>query len=393
MALPVTYNIRNVLVRWRATVATVAGIALVVSVYILMQAMAAGLENTGRNTGDPRNIMIVRKGSTAESSSQVSREQVRIIQYWPQIERDDRGRPVVSADLVVIINLPRRENMGEANVTMRGITPTGMELRPQVKLTRGRWFTPGKREVVVSERIAQRFARCDVGDKFKTGAHELTVVGWFEGGNTAFDSEVWMDADEARSIFERENYSSLLVRVAGTNEAAALMSRIDTDKRMPLRADSETQYYAEQTQTAKPIKILGEFLAVAMSIGAVFAAMNTMYASVGARTREIGTLRVLGFRRRTILASFIVEGAFLAGIGGVVGCAVSVLVQYLCVAFGVRFGTMSFNTFSEVVFQFRVTPAFAVQGVVFAVVVGIVGSLLPAIRASRLPVIAALKSL
>ncbi|MFO1512342.1 MAG: ABC transporter permease [Verrucomicrobiota bacterium] len=393
MALPLTYNFRNVLVRWRATAATILGVALVVTVYILMQAMAAGLVKSSQNTGDPRNVMIVRKGSTAESSSQVSREQLKIIQFWPEIERDTQGRPFITADLAIIINLPRRDGAGEANVTMRGVTPMGMELRPQVKLVSGRWFTPGKREAVVSSKMAKRFANAGIGEKFKTGAAWLTVVGWFDGADSAFDSEMWMDADEARSVFDRENYSSVLARVGTTNAAAALMQRIDSDKRMPLRADLETDYYAKQTTTALPIKILGQFLATAMSIGAIFAAMNTMYASVGSRTREIGTLRVLGFRRRTVLASFIIEGAMLSAIGGLLGCALALLAQWLCEVGGVRFGTLSFNTFSEVIFQFRITPMLVLQGLIFAVIVGVVGSLFPAIRASRLPVISALKSI
>lgn len=392
MALPLTYNLRNVLVRWRATAATILGVALVVTVYILMQAMAAGLVKSSQNTGDPRNVMIVRKGSTAESSSQVSREQLKIIQFWPEIERDAQGRPLVSADLAIIINLPRRDGAGEANVTMRGVTPMGMELRPQVTLVNGRWFTPGKREVVVSRKMAGRFASTELGQKFKTGPAWLTVVGWFDGSDSAFDSEMWMDADEARSVFDRENYSSVLARVGNTNAAASLMQRIDADKRMPLRADLETDYYASQTTTALPIKILGQFLATAMSVGAIFAAMNTMYASVGSRTREIGTLRVLGFRRRTVLASFIIEGAMLSAIGGLLGCGLALLAQWLCEVGGVRFGTLSFNTFSEVIFQFRITPMLVVQGMIFAVIVGVVGSLFPAIRASRLPVISALKS-
>jgi putative ABC transport system permease protein len=354
--------------------------------------MAAGLEKSSMNTGDPRNVLIVRKGSTAESSSVVTREQFKLLQYLPQIERDLQGKPVISADLVVIMNLPRRDNGGEANVTMRGVTPMGMQLRPQVKLVGGRWFVPGKREAVVSVKMAERFTNTGVGEKFKTGGNELAVVGWFDGGNSAFDSEMWMDADEARSIFDRENYSSLLARVATTNDAAVLMQRIESDKRLPLRADFETAYYAAQTMTAGPIKILGSLLATAMSIGAVFAAMNTMYASVGARTREIGTLRVLGYRRRTILASFNLEGAILASVGGLLGCSLALLAQWFCLAFGVRFGTLSFNTFSEVIFQFRITPALVMQGMLFALVVGVAGSFLPAIRASRLPVIAALKA-
>jgi putative ABC transport system permease protein len=287
---------------------------------------------------------------------------------------------------VVLVSLPRREGSGSANVTMRGVSPMGMELRPQVTLAEGRWFTPGKREVVASRKMAARFADCDVGQKFKTAGTWLTVVGWFDGGNSAFDSEIWMDADEARSVFDRENYSSALARVADTNAAAQLTARIEADKRMPLRAVREVDYYSEQTKTAGPIRVLGGFLAVAMSVGAVFAAMNTMYASVGARTREVGTLRVLGFRRRTILLSFIIEGAILASIGGVLGCLLALPMN------GISTGTLSFNTFSEVVFRFHITPKLMLEGMLFAVAVGIVGSLFPAIRASRLPVIAALKA-
>ena len=391
MTLSIKYNLRNVFTRWRATIATVLGVALVVTVYVLMQAMANGLEKNSANTGDPRNVMIVRKGSTAESSSVVTREQFRLLQFFPMIERDEKGQPLIAADLVVLINLPRHDG-GEANVTMRGLTPQGMFLRPQVKLIDGRWFAPGHRETVVSRKMAERFANCAIGQKFKTGGHELTVVGWFDGADSAFDSEMWMDGDEALSLFDRQSFSSVLARVGGTNEAAALTQRVDADKRLPLRVDSETKYYAAQTQTALPIKILGNLLAFAMSIGAVFAAMNTMYASIGSRTREIGTLRVLGFRRRTVLMSFILEGAMLAGLGGLLGCALALLAQSLCVTFGVRFGTMNFNTFSEVIFQFRVTPALMLKGMIFAVAVGTIGSLLPAIRAARLPVINALKS-
>jgi putative ABC transport system permease protein len=386
MALPLTYNFRNVIVRWRATLATVLGIALVVAVFVLVQALATGLEKSASNTGDPRNMMIVRKGSTAESSSQVSLEQFRTIRYWPQIARDENNQPLVSADVVALISQTRLDGKGEANVSVRGLTPMGRFLRPQVKLAGGRWFVPGRREVTVSTKMAQRFSSFKIGDRFKTAGNWLMVVGEFDGGNSAFDSEVWMDADEARTIFDRERYSSLLVRAASPPAAQEIAARIDADKRLPLRADSEVEYYAKQTATAMPIKMLGNFLATAMSIGAVFAAMNTMYASVGSRTREIGTLRVLGFRRRTILASFIIEGALLAAIGGVLGCLLALPMH------GVSTGTMSFNTFSETVFQFRITPWLAAKGIIFAIVVGVVGSLLPAIRASRLPVISALKA-
>jgi putative ABC transport system permease protein len=391
MALPVTYNIRSVLVRWRSTMFTIAGIGLVVAVFETMQSMATGLAKSNQNTGDPRNMMVVRKGSTAESSSQVQREQAKFIEYLPQIARDEQGRPLISADVIILFSLPRRDGSGEANVLVRGISPMGMALRPQVRLAGGRWFTPGKREVVVSDRMAMRFANFEIGGHFKSSGAELTVVGIMDGGDSAFASEVWMDADEARSVFDRDNYSSVLVRVTDEAAGAEFIKRIESDKRLPLQALPETKYYAAQTMTSGVIKFIGKFLAVAMSVGAIFAAMNTMYANVGGRTREIGTLRVLGYRRRSILAGFLIEGAFLAFLGGVLGCILTML--FVASVHRMTFGTLNFQTWGETVFHFQITPVLIVQGLLFAVVVGIVGSLFPAVRASRLPVIGALKSL
>lgn len=387
MALPLKYNLRNVLVRWRSTLATVLGIALVVGVYVLMQAMAAGIEKSSANTGSPDHLLVTRKGSTAESSSIVSREQLRALLYSPEIARNDAGEPLVSADVLILLNLPRRDGRGEANVLLRGVSPRGREMRGQVRLVEGRWFESGRREVVVSRRLAARFADFEVGGRFRSGPSEFTVVGHTDGGKSAFDSEVWMDADEARAMFDREQYSSLLIRPVDAVGASNLLQRIENDKRLQLLARVESEYYAEQTSTAGPIKWLGNFLAVAMSVGAVFAAMNTMYAAVGARTREIGTLRVLGFRRRSVVAGFLLEGAMLAGLGGLLGGGLSLFMN------GYAVGTLNFATFSETVFEFRVTPWLMLKGLVFSVVVGVIGTLLPAIRASRLPVIAALKSL
>jgi putative ABC transport system permease protein len=386
MALPLRYNLRNVFVRWRATLATVLGMALVVWVFVLMQALAAGLEKSSRNTGDPRNILIVRKGSTAESSSIVTRDQYRTLTYLPQIARDAAGRPLLSADLMVLISLPRRDGSGEANVLLRGVSPLGPELRPQVRLVTGRWFEPGKREVVVSRKLAARFARFELGGTFKSSGSWLTVAGWMDGAGSAFDSEIWMDADEARRLYDREDYSSVLARVTDDAGGLALSNRIEADKRLPLNAVPEVAYYSAQTRTARPIRFIGYCLAVAMSVGAVFSAMNTMYASVGARTREVGTLRVLGYRRRAILAGFLIEGAILAFVGGLIGCAMALPI------YGLSAGTLNFDTFSETVFQFCVTPELVARGLGFALVMGLAGSLLPALRAARLPVIEALKS-
>jgi len=386
MALPLAYSFRNVFIRWRSTLATVLGIALVVFVFVLLQSLAAGIEKSSASTGDPRNIMITRKGSTAESASLISRETLRAMQYFEEIERNAQGEPVISADVLVLASLPRSDGSGEANVLLRGVSPRGIELRPQVSLAAGRWFKPGQREIVVSRRLAQRFANFGLGQSFKTGTATFTVVGWLEGGGSAFDSECWLDADECRSAFERDMYSSLLVRPVDEPAAQRLFQRIEEDRRFKLKAEKESEYYKKQTMTAAPIKWLGGFLAIMMSVGAVFAAMNTMYASVGARTREIGTLRVLGFRRRSVVLALLVEGAFLALIGGALGCAIAFFWN------GYSTATMGFETFSEIVFEFTITPRLVVEGLIFAVIVGLVGSLLPTIRASRLPVISALKS-
>jgi putative ABC transport system permease protein len=392
MSLPLMYNVRNVFVRWRSTLATIFGISMLVLVYVCLQSMAAGLEKSSSDTGDPRNVIILRKGALDESSSQITREQFQKLKYSPEIARDPEGQPLVSADVLTVLSLPRLDGTGDAVVSVRGMTPEGIQLRPQVRLVRGRWFAPSHGEIVASTRLARRFGHCDVGATLRAGGRELRVVGLFDGGNTAFDSELWMDAEEARSVFELENYSSVLARAAGFEAARALMHRIGSDKAQPLRAETEVDYYGQQTRSALPIKLLGEFLAAAMSAGALFAAMNTMYARVGARTREIGTLRVLGYRRRTILGNLLLEGAMLAALGGVLGCVGALLVQAWFLARGTSFGTMNFSTFQEVMFQFRLTPVILLKGLGFAMAVGVAGSILPAFRAARLPVIAALKS-
>lgn len=393
MALPLKYNIRNVLVRWRTTLFTVLGIGAVVLVFLGLRALGRGIEATNANTGDPRNLLVVRKGSQAESGSLVSRDQFRTLRDLPGIARNAAGEPLVSAELVMIVSAPRRDGVGEANTLLRGVTPRGMELRSQVALVEGRWFHAGQREVVVSSRLARRFAGFEVGGTIKAGPDRLTVVGHFDGQGSAFDSEAWMDADESRAIFDREQYSSVLLRPADDSLADGLIQRIDQDKRLALRAEREVDYYSKQTMTAKPINYLAGILGTAMSVGAVFAAMNTMYASVGARTREIGTLRVLGYSRRSIVLCFLIEGALLSLLGGVLGCVVAWGLQVGLAAFNVSFGTLDFQSFAETVFQFRVTPDLMLLGLGFSVVIGLAGSLLPALRAARLPVIVALKSL
>ena len=387
MALPIQYSLRNVFVRWRSTIATVLGIAAVVFVWILMQALATGLEKAGGTTGDPRNLLVVRKGSDSESTSQIGLDDVRSIQYSEEIARDDAGKPLISPDALVTAYLPRSGGAeGGANVIFRGVSPNGPSLRPQVKLSAGRWFSPGKREVTVSVRLARRFSGMNPGDEIKVGSRTLTVTGHFDAGGSAFDSEAWMDADEARAIFSRANYASVLIRPVDAAAGARLKQRLESDHRLTMRVTAETEYYAQQTKTAGPIRWGGNVIATVMSIGAVLAAMNTMYASVGARTREIGTLRVLGFRRRSVVGAILLEGACLAFVGGVIGGAASLALN------GYKTGTMNFQTFSESVFELTVTAPVIAKGLIFAALVGLIGALLPAMRASRMPVIEALKA-
>jgi putative ABC transport system permease protein len=387
MALPIQYSLRNVFIRWRSTLATVLGVAAVVFVWILMQALATGLETAGGTTGDPRNLLVVRKGSDSESTSQIGLDDLRSIQYSEEIARDEAGKPLISADTLVAAYLQRSGGAeGGANVIFRGVSPNGPSLRPQVKLVAGRWFSPGKREVTVSVRLARRFTGMNPGDEIKLGTRTLTVAGHFDAGGSAFDSETWMDSDEARSLFNRTNYASLLIRPVDAAAGARLKKRLEDDRRLTVRVVAETSYYAEQTKTAGPIRFAGNVIATVMSVGAVLAAMNTMYASVGARTREIGTLRVLGFRRRSVVTAILIEGACLAFVGGVIGGAASLAVN------GYRTGTFNFQTFSETVFELTVTAPTVAKGLVFAALVGVLGAFLPAMRASRMPVIEALKA-
>jgi putative ABC transport system permease protein len=380
------YHARSIFVRWRATLATIVGLALVVAVFVVLQALAAGIESASASTGDPRNFLIVRQGALAETTSVVTREQYNIIRYQDCIARDAAGQPLATADIHVILNLPRVDRTGSANALLRGVSPQGLALRPQVRLVSGRWFQPGRREVVVSRRLAARFADMRIGDTFKSGGVTLTVVGHFDAGRTAFDSEIWIDADEARSAFDRPDFSSVLVRAASPEAAASLKPLLEGERRLKMKVVRETDYYREQTRAALLPRLLGNGLALIMSIGAMFAAMNTLYASIASRTREIGTLRVLGYRRRSILFGFLLEGAMLAAVGGTLGCLLALPMH------GYSAGTLGWESFTETVFDFRITPALAAKGIGFAIGIGLLGSFLPALRAARLPVISALKS-
>ncbi len=385
-SIPLSYNVRSIRVRWRTTLATVLGVGAVVAVFVMVMSLARGLKATYVQTGDPRNLLVLRSGSTAESSSQITREELARMKYLPGIERDAQGRPLFSPEIIVLIYLDRLNGEGGANVLVRGMGEMGLVVRPSVKLVEGRMFESGRRECVVSRRIANRFANCRIGDSFKAGKGEWTVVGLYEAERSAYESEIWADADEVRAAFGRDFYGSILLRPESEEAAARVTKRIESDLALNARVLKETDYYSDQTRSAGPIQFMGGFLAAIMSIGAAFAAMNTMYAAVGARTREIGTLRVLGFKRRSIYLSFLLESVILSGVGGLLGCLASLPLN------GVATGTFGWTTFAEIAFEFRITPELLGKGMIFALAMGILGGLLPARMAARKPVLDALKA-
>jgi putative ABC transport system permease protein len=385
MAIPLKYNLRSLRVRWRSTIATVLGIALVVAVFVLVMSLDRGIKSTYVNTGDERNLLVLRRGSTAESSSQIGRDDSRRIKYLTGISRNEQGQPLASPEIIVLINIPRRDG-SVANVLVRGMSPVGFELRPQIRLVEGRMFQPGLRECIVSEKIASRFANCRVGEQFRSGKNLWTVVGIFDGRKTTYESEIWVDADEARDAFNRDFYGSVLLRPENPAAAEELTKRMIKDRVLSVKVQTEAQYYREQTRQAGLFQFLASFLASIMSVGAVFAAMNTMYAAIAARTREVGTLRVLGFRRREIYWAFLLESVALALTGGVLGCVLSLPIN------GMATGTFSMTTFAEVAFEFRVTPELLAKGMTFAFVMGVLGGLLPARMAARKPVLDALRA-
>jgi putative ABC transport system permease protein len=388
MAIPLKYNLRNLVVRRVNTLMTIGTIALVVGIFVALMSLANGLNIALRATGSPENLIILRQGSQTEMQSGVSKEAFQIIQTLPGIARDQQDKPMASAEIAVIVNLPRKS--GEAtNVTLRGVSETGFALRPQVKLVpgKGRMFQAGVGEAIVSQKIADRFSGAGLGDALQLGRRSLTIVGIFDAGGTGFDSEIWSHVNDVADAFDRGGYSSVMVRAENTATRDQLAARIAAEQRLKLEPKSEVKYYEEQTSASGPIRGLGLFVAVIMGIGACFGGMNTMYAAVAYRTREIGTLRALGFSKLSILTSFVIESMILALIGGLVGCLLALPVN------GIATGTMNFRTFSELAFSFRITPDLVISALIFSLVLGFVGGLLPSRLAARMPITKALREI
>ena len=298
MAIPITYNVRNLRMRLGATVMTALGIALTVAIAIFIMALLAGLKQAFTATGDPMNVMALRKGSDTELTSVIDRPTLPVIKFLPGVAKDANGQPLASGEMIVLIVLPRKDGTGEVNVTVRGMSPIGFKLRPDIGLADGRWFQPGQREVVVSRSVNQRFAHAETGDKLHFGKGDWDVVGIFDSlGGSAHDSEMRGDVNLMATDFDRPIYNSILMRAVDTNSADALVKRMSDDQRLKLDGMHESAYYGKQTRSGAPIKFIGTVIAIIMAIGSCFAAMNTMYASVAFRSREIATLRILGFSR------------------------------------------------------------------------------------------------
>jgi len=387
MAVPVVYSIRNLSARKLTTLLTAGGMALVVFVFTAMQMLDAGLTKTLVQTGSPDNMLVIRKGSETEVQSGVSRQQAAVIESQQGIVRRPDGMPMVSKETVVLINLVKRGSDKPSNVVIRGMGEQGLSLRPQVRLTAGRMFTPGTSEIVAGASVARSFNGAGIGETMRFGQRDWTVVGTFDGGGTGFDSEIWGDVEQLMQAFRRTAFSSVIAKLASDDDLARVNATIENDPRLTLQAKRETVFYAEQSKALSDfLRIFGTALSVIFSLGAVIGATITMYASVANRVTEIGTLRALGFGRLAILATFLMEALALGLISGIAGVALASFMQ------SVSFSTTNFQSFAELAFNFTLTPAIAVKAIAFACVMGVVGGFLPSVRAARMKIVDALRA-
>jgi ABC-type lipoprotein release transport system permease subunit len=388
MAIPLAYSLRNLLTRRLTTALTAGGMALVVFVFASVLMLAEGLQQTLVATGSPDNVIVTRAGAETEVQSGVDRDQTAVVITQPEIARGTRGEPLVAREVVVLVNLPKRLSGKLSNVTVRGIDPAAsLELRPQVRLIAGRLNRPGAAEVVVGAQIAGGFEHSGLGDSLRFGLRDWRVVGVFDAGRTGFNSEIWGDADLIMQAFRRPVYSSVTLRLRDRSALPALKRRLESDPRTQVEVRREIAYYLAQSEMmANFIRILGTVLTVIFSLGATLGAMITMNAAVANRTREIGTLRALGFNRGSVLAAFLAESLLLSAFGAAAGLACASLMQLLTIS------TMNWQTFSELAFGFTLTARIASESLAFAFGMGLVGGLWPAWQASRLNIVEALRA-
>jgi len=387
MQVPLNYVARNLWVRRLTTVLTAGGMALVVFVFSAVLMLDAGLKATMVSSGSDSNVVIIRKGADTEVQSVVDRDSAAVVETLPQVARGADGGALVSREVVVLDSLSKRASGQRTNVPVRGVSALGLQLRGQVRLVEGRMFRPGASEVVVGNSVAHDFSGTAVGRTLAFAQRQWLIVGRIDAQRSAFDSEIWGDCEQLMQAFRRTASSSQIVRLSSPDRFDALRAAIDADPRLQLEVRRERRYYEDQSrQMSDFIRILGLTLSVIFSLGAMIGAAITMYASVATRTAEIGTLRALGFGRRSILAAFLVESMLLALAGGVAGLAAASLLQ------SVRISTTNFQTFSELAFSFQLTPGVIVRSLLFAAAMGLAGGVLPAAKAARMRIVDALRA-
>jgi putative ABC transport system permease protein len=382
-SIPLHYSVRNLWVRRVTTMLTAGGMALVVFVFATSLMLDAGLKRTLVATGEPDNVIVTRKGSTTEVQSALERSQAAVVAALPEVAVI--GEPLASREIVMLISLPKKQNGKISNAMIRGMEPTGVTLRRKVSLIEGRMFREGSNEIVVGRSVRAQFSGVEIGESLSFGGRDW-IVGVIDGARSGFDSEIWGDVNSLMQAFRRNAYSSIVVRLTDPQQYDALVERLNNDPRITLAAQREADYYAEQSAgLSRFIQILGLTLAGIFSIGAIIGATITMQAAVATRTREIGTLRALGFQRQSILLAFLAEAVALALVGGVVGLLLASGMQW------VEFSTTNFQSFSELAFGFELSMGIAIGSMVFSVAMGVAGGMIPAVRASRIGIVEALR--
>jgi putative ABC transport system permease protein len=390
MAIPISYNVRSISARWKTAIVSILGIAGTVGVFVAMLAMARGFQATLIASGSASNSIIRRAGSSSEMDSGVSLDQARVIADAAQVARNAEGVPLSSPEMVVIGAFQLIKSGTDANTQIRGMTPLVLEVRPAVKIAEGRFFTPGLAELIVGSNAVKTYRGLELGSTLSFGGQDWKVVGIFDAGGSAFDSEIWADHTVLAQTFDRPTniFSSITVRLNSPTDFDAFKDALTSDPRLTVQVEREAAYYEKQSQMVSTlIRVLGFLVAFVMAIGAVFGALNTMYSAVAARAREIATLRALGFGGGSVILSFMFESLLISFIGGILGCIAVLPLN------GFTAGTMNWQTFSHLAFAFRVTPGLLMAGIVFALFMGFVGGVLPAVRAARLQVAHALREM
>jgi putative ABC transport system permease protein len=388
MAIPLSYSYRNLLARKLTTLLTLSGVALVVFVFAAVLMLDSGLRKTLISTGSDDNYVVIRKSANSDILSVVTRESASLIETFPELALSKEGKPLDSREVAVIINLTKYKSNDLGNVIVRGVSSHAIQLRPQVHIIQGRPFETGKSEVIVGRSISERFKGCRLGETLKFGSRNWTIVGIFQAEKSGFESEIWADVEQMIAAFSRPVYSTLTLRLKDKKDLSALKTRLESEPRLnQLEVKNEKQYYSEQSQAlGKFISVLGLSITFIFSFGAMIGAMITMYASVANRTAEIGTLRALGYQRRNILLSFLIEALLISFVGGFMGIILASFLQTITISM------LNFATFSELAFGFQMTPNILVASLIFATFMGIMGGFLPAVRASRLNIVNALRA-